>query len=102
MSKTVKVTRTVVTTKVSVMMVDTVNCEVFNETVTVPGTYTDDEKLLYVVKPMVETDTHKAVSIAYKEEDSKLYGMPLETFIQNATVLPLREKKENEENNENE
>ena len=46
MARVPMVTRTIVTTKVNVMCLDTQKGEPFNESVTVPRTYKDDEVLL--------------------------------------------------------
>lgn len=90
MSRVPMVTRTIVATKANVMCLDVQKGEPFNESVTVPRTYKDDEALLKKVRPLLETETVKAVHIAEKEEIETLYGMTEQEFIQHAKVLPPR------------
>ncbi len=90
MARVPMVTRTIVTTKVNVMCLDVQKGEPFNESVTVPRTYKDDEVLLKKIRPLLETETVKAVHIVDKEEIETLYGMTEQEFIQNAKVLPPR------------
>lgn len=89
-----QVTRTIVTTKVNVMCLDTQKCEPLNEVITVSGTYSDADALLLAVKRAVDTDTLKAVQVVDKEELSNLYAMPEEEFIKLAKIV---EKKKVEE-----
>ena len=90
------VTRTITTTKATVMCLNVVQGEPYTETVTVPRTYKDDNALLKVVKSIIETDELKAVHIVAKEEIETLYGMSENTFIHYATVLPKRGEKAEE------
>lgn len=90
MARVPMVTRTIVATKVTVMCLDVQKGEPFNESVTVPRTYKDDEALLKKVRPLLETETVKAVHIVGKEEIETLYGMTEQEFIQHAEVLPPR------------
>lgn len=90
MARVPMVTRTIVTTKVNVMCLNIQSCEPCNKVVTVTRTYNDDELLLKKIRPMIETDTLKAVHIVDKEEIETLYGMTEQEFIQNATVQPPR------------
>lgn len=90
MARIPMVTRTIVATKVSVMCLDVQAGEPLNISVTVPRTYKDDETLLKKVKPLVESETVKAVHIVDKEEIETLYGMSEQDFIEHAEVLPPR------------
>lgn len=94
MARIPMVTRTIITTKATVLALDTVTAEAQNLTVTVPRTYKDDTALLKAVKAQAETDTLKMVSIVDKEEIETLYGMTEQEFITHAKVLPAREQKE--------
>ena len=96
MARVPMVTRTIVTTKVNVMCLDVQKGEPFNESVTVPRTYKDDEALLKKVRPLLETETVKAVHIVGKEEIETLYGMTEQEFIQHAKVLPPRNTADTE------
>ena len=53
------------------------------------------------VRPLLETDTLKAVHIVHKEEIETLYGMTEQEFIQYAKVLPPRNVANSDEENEN-
>lgn len=90
MARVPMVTRTITTTKANVMCVDVEAREPFNKVVTVPRTYKDNDSLLKKVKPIIETETVKAVSIVDKTEIETLYGMTEQEFILHATVLPER------------
>ena len=96
MARIPMVTRTITTTKVTVMCLNVVQGEPYTETVIVPRTYKDDNALLKVVKPIIETDELKAVHIVAKEEIETLYGMSETDFIEHATVLPKRGEKTEE------
>ena len=91
MARTSMVTRTIVTTKAVIMCLDVEAGEPFNKEVTLPRTYKDEKALLKKVKPLVETDTIKAVHVVDTEEVETLYGMTEQEFIENAQVLPARQ-----------
>lgn len=94
MARVPMVTRTIVATKANVMCLDVQAGEPFNKEVTVPRTYKDTDSLLKKVKPLIETDTIKAVHIIDVEEIETLYGMTEQEFIQYAQVLPPRNSSE--------
>lgn len=97
MARVPMVTRTVTTTKAVVMCVDVKSGEPFNKVVTVPRTYKDKESLLKTVKPIIETETLKAVYIVDKTEIETLYGMTEQDFTEHAQVLPERTAKPEKE-----
>lgn len=90
MARTPMVTRTIVTTKAIIMCLDVEAGEPFNKEVTLPRTYKDEKALLKKVRPLVETDTVKAVHVVDTEEVETLYGMTEQEFIENAQILPPR------------
>lgn len=90
MARTPMVTRTIVTTKAIIMCLDVEAGEPFNKEVTLPRTYKDEKALLKKVRPLVETDTIKAVHVVDTEEVETLYGMTEQEFIENAQILPPR------------
>lgn len=96
MAREIMITRTIASTKANVMCLDIEAGEPFNETVEVARTYKDDEALLKAVKPLIETDTIKAVHVVDKEVVETLYGMPEQVFIMNAKVMPPRKQKTEE------
>lgn len=88
-----RVTRTIVSTKVTVMAVDTETAEVTNITIVVPRTFSENEKLLKAVKKQAETATTKIVAIVDKTEQETLYGMLESDFIAHAEVLDPTTRK---------
>lgn len=98
MARARKVTRTIASTKVVVMCVNTETAVVENYEVTIAGVYSDDKKLMKAVTKEVETETSKPVTIISKEVIETLYGMDEQKFIEMAEVLPPRDKKETDEN----
>ena len=96
MARIPMVTRTITTTKATVMCLNVVHGEPYTKIVIVPRTYKDDNALLKVVKSIIETDELKAVHIVEKEEIETLYGMSENDFIEHATVLPKRGEKTEE------
>lgn len=87
------VTRTIITTNATVMCLDTEEQVPVFIDVTVPRTYKTEEALLKVARPLIETETVKAVKVTSTEQVETLYGMPEQTFIENAVVLPPRNKE---------
>ena len=90
MARVPMVTRTITLTKAIVMCLNIEQGEPYNVSVTVPRTYKDEESLLKKIKPMVETDTVKAVHIVSTEQVETLYGMTEQDFMEHAKVLPPR------------
>ena len=90
MARVPMVTRTITATKAIVMCLNIEQGESCNVSVTVPRTYKDEESLLKKIKPMVETDTVKAVHIVSTEQVETLYGMTEQDFMEHAKVLPPR------------
>lgn len=93
MARSRKVTRTIFSTKVIVMCVDTQTAVVENYEVTIAGVYSDDKKLMKAVAKVVETETLKPVSVVSTEVNETLYGMDEQKFMEMAEVLPPRDKK---------
>ena len=91
------VTRTVTTTKATVLCVDTVAEETVTQVVEVPRSYTDDNKLLKVVKESLDT-TVVPVKVISTEIVETLYGMTEQKFIELAEKLPSRTKADADEN----
>lgn len=94
MARVPMVTRTIVATKANVMCLDVEKGEPFNQVVTVPRTYKDNEALLKKVKEVAETDVVKCVHVVDVEQQETLYGMTEQEFIEHAQVLPPRTKNE--------
>lgn len=90
MARIPMVTRTIVTTKATLLCLDIEKGEPFNEVITLPRTYKDDKALMKQVSKMFDNDTRKAVHVVAKEEVETLYGMTEQEFITLAKVLPPR------------
>lgn len=93
MPRAKQITRTIKSAKVTVLCLDTVSAEPFNETVILSGDFKTDEKMLKAVQKKIDTDTVKAVKVVNVEFIETLYGMSEETFMANATELPPRASK---------
>ena len=101
MARVPMVTRTVTTTTVNAMCVDTTKGEVCNRVTTLPRTYNDDVKLLKKVKEQLEIEELKVVQIVDKTENETLYGMTEQDFINSAKVLTDRNHLPVDEETEN-
>lgn len=102
MARKPMVTRSFEVTKVNVMMCNTITAEVHNKEFEVPRTYKDNDKLLKVVKEMVETDSDKVVTIVDKSIATKLFGMSEADFLKNAIELDPETRKVLETDDEDE
>lgn len=94
MARKPMVTRTIKTTKVSVMCLDIVSAEPTTEVVELAGTYKADSKLLEKIKSLIETDNLKVVTITSKDEIETLYGMSEDDFVKNSVKLDKETRKE--------
>ena len=88
------VTRTILTTKATVLCMDTESLKSEYKDVILPRTYKDDEKLFKAVKNAVDTDTFKAVKIEEKSSVETLYGMDEQDFINSAKILDPTTRRE--------
>ena len=89
MARKPMVTRTVTTTKVTVLCVNTVAEETVTQVVEVPRAYTDDDKLIKAVKETLDTSIIP-VKVISTEIVETLYGMTEQRFIEQAEKLPPR------------
>lgn len=100
MTRARKVTRTISSTKVIVMCVNTEKATVNNYEVEIAGVYSDEKKLMKAVTKVVETETLKPVTIVSAEVIETLYGLDEQKFMEMAEVLPPRDKKEDTDETE--
>ena len=91
------VPRTIKTSEIFVLLIDTEKLEPYNETVIIPTVYKDEKKLKEAVEELVVTDTVRLVDICNVNIVEKLYGMEEEKFIELAEVLPDRKADDAEE-----
>ena len=96
-----KVTRTVMSTKCTCLVVDLTTQETAEEVITIPRTYDDAAAALKFINKHYDSDKKKYVLVSSMEVEEKLYGMSETKFIENAEVLPPRHVRENTENIEN-
>ena len=91
------VTRTIQSTKVVVLCLDTEKCEPYNEVVELSRTYKDDKILLKKVAEVIDNDTNKAVKIVSSEVIDGVYGMTETDFLKYAKPLDPATRKALEE-----
>lgn len=96
MARTPQVTRTIQTTKVTVLCLNIKEGNPFHQTVVLPRTYKDDKAMLKAVEKVITTDSVKAVHVVDSVVEETLYGMSEQKFIEMATVLPPRKSTDNE------
>lgn len=96
MARKPMVTRTIVSTKATVMAVDLANGdEVVNKEYVMPRTYADDATLLKAIKKQYEVEGELAIiKVVDTEKQEALYGMEEVDFIAHAQLLPPRSKEE--------
>jgi len=95
MAREKMVTRTILSTKATVMAVDIPNGETVNQTYDVSGTFKDDAALLKAVKKVYEKEGELAiVAVVEKQTVEALYGMTEVEFLQHAKQLPPRTKED--------
>lgn len=94
MARVPQVTRTIPTTIVHLLCVNTEDRSTFEQDITLPRTYKDEQKMMKAVEKVLDGEPIKAVSILGSDVKETLYGMTETEFIQYAQVLPPREKKE--------
>ena len=94
MARVPQVTRTIPTTIVHILCVNTEDRSTFEQDITLPRTYKDEQKMMKAVEKVLDGEPIKAVSILGSDVKETLYGMTEAEFIQYAQVIPPREKKE--------
>ena len=92
MARVSMVTRSIVSTKVSVLCMDLETKTSVVKEVVLPRTYKDDNAILKYLAKHFDNDTIKAVSIMDKVEQSDIYGMEEQEFIKLAKVLDENRK----------
>lgn len=95
MARIPMVTRTIPTTSVTVFCVNTDDRSTFEQSITLPRTYKDETKMMKVIENVFAGSPVKPVSILGFEVNKALYGMTEQEFLNNAQLLPDRDKKEN-------
>lgn len=87
MARKPMITRTIMSTKATVLCLNVETAEPSNETFELARTYKDNDKLMKALKNQYETEDTKLVHIVDIEEVEKLYGMSETDFMLNAIEL---------------
>lgn len=88
MARERKVTRTIISTKATVMVANTTTAEIETHTLDLAGTFKDDKAILKFIEKMdVLPAECKAVQILASENKETIYGMTEQDFIKLAHVL---------------
>jgi len=97
MARVPQVTRTIPTTVVTFLGVNTEDRTTFEQSITLPRTYKDEQKMMKALEKVLDGEPVKAVSIISSEVKETLYGMTEVDFIKYAKVLPPRDAKKQDE-----
>lgn len=83
-----KVTRTIISTKVTALCIDLNKVEPYNDTIIIPGSFSvSDKKLETKVHEFYDNDSRKMVQIQSAEQEEKIFGMTEELFMKYAQEL---------------
>ena len=94
MARQPQVTRTIQTTVVDIFCANVEDKSTFNQTITLPRTYKDEDKMMKAINNVLAGEPIKAISINGYEVKETRYGMTEAEFIKNARVLPPLGTKE--------
>ena len=94
MARESMVTRTITSTRATVMGMNLVTAEPENKVIELPGEYKDNSTMLNRAKKVGETDEYKIVAIVASEVVKNLYAMSESDFITQAKIIPARKKIE--------
>lgn len=102
MARQPQVTRTIITTNVTALVVNTAERTTKEVALVLPRTYKDEKSLLKALnKSTVLAGDERIVSVIATEEVETLYGMSEQKFIENAEILPARTKNNTDTETEN-
>lgn len=99
MKKEKMITRTILITEVSAVVINKETLEVGETTVSINKVFKKPELLENATSEYIDKLglNLKLVSINHTEEKEILYGMPESEFIKNSIVLPPRTKKDSQD-----
>lgn len=89
------VTRTITTTEVMTLNINTQTAEPFNDSYTLSGKVEDMEKMLKLCEALIEDPDVKVVSVVNYSYETGRYGMPEEDFLTYASLIPFDKEPEN-------
>lgn len=91
------VTRTIITTKAILMMVNTTTSQVFDKEVVISGEFEDAEGVEKKASKLFNSAEAKVVAVKSFEKVENLYGMAEDKFISEAEILPPRDAEDDAE-----
>lgn len=87
------ITRTIISTSVTALCVNTQTAETFEQEFTLTGKIADKDKALKIASKLYNTDNCALVAIRSLKEVNELYGMDEADFIKGAKILDPATRK---------
>ena len=88
-----RITRTVVGTKATVIAVNTITLSAEKKDVTIAGTFDSNEKLLKALKKLYYNDNETISAVLSADKFEELYGLDEAIFMQYAVKLDAKTRK---------
>ena len=88
-----RITRTVVGTKATVIAVNTMTLSAEKKDLTIAGTFDSNEKLLKALKKLYDNDTKVISAVLSADKFEELYGLDESIFMQYAVKLDAKTRK---------
>ena len=88
-----RITRTVVGTKATVIAVNTMTLSAEKKDLTIAGTFESNEKLLKALKKLYDNDNEIISAVLSTEKFEELYGLDEAIFMQYAVKLDAKTRK---------
>ena len=88
-----RITRTVVGTKATVIAVNTMTLSAEKKDLTIAGTFDSNEKLLKALKKLFDNDNEIISAVLSTEKFEELYGLDEAIFMQYAVKLDAKTRK---------
>ena len=88
-----RITRTVIGTKVTVIVVNTMTLSAEKKDLTIAGTFDSNEKLIKALKKLYDNDTEVISAVLSAEKFEELYGLDEAIFMQYAVKLDAKTRK---------
>lgn len=101
MARKPMVTRTILTTTVEALCVNTVEETTFTKNIKLPRTYKDTKALLKAAHNAIDNESEQVVSIRSYSTERTRYGMSEEKFIEASEILPLLSGETDEQEGDN-
>lgn len=92
MARKPMVTRTIASTKVTVLCLNLITCEPETKAFELAGTYKGDKEILKAVEELINSAEEKAVHVTSTETVEKVYGLSEQDFIKYADELDENRK----------